>query len=229
MTKTGVAKHVCIAIPAYAWTVFLPTMRSIITDLHALILRGDKVSIFDESGSTDLPDARAVIVAQFMESDGTHLVSLDNDVCWEPGALVRLVDHPVDMVAGAYPKRIDPIEFAIRFLPDREELWADPETGLLEVEACQGGFVRYTRAVFEKMMAAYPESKFSSARYGSDGFLYALFEPMFIDGHRRGEDFAFCHRWRAIGGQVWVDPEIKMGHAGNKMFIGQFGEWLKAR
>lgn len=225
----GTAKHVCIAVPAYTWTVFIPTMRSIITDLLTLTQRGDRVTILDESGSTDLPDARAVNVAKFMECGGTHLVSIDNDVCWEAGALVRLIDYPVDMVAGVYPKRQDPIEFPLTFPDEATELWADPDTGLLEAKEVQGGFVRFTRAVFEQMFAAYPDLQFRSTRYGSDAPLYALFEPMFVDGRRKGEDFAFCRRWRAIGGKVWVDPEIRMAHIGNKAFIGSLGDWLRNR
>lgn len=220
-------KHVFIAIPAYTWTVYLATMRSIITDMQSLIARGDQVTIFDESGSTDLPDARAVAVASFMESGATHLVHVDNDVCWQAGALLQLVDAGADMVGGVYPKRADPIEYPVRFIPDRAELWADPVTGLLEVEALPGGFVCVTRNLIERMISAYPESRFKSTRYGSDGDLYALYEPMFIDGRRMGEDYAFCRRWRDIGGKVWADPEIHMAHIGPKAFIGHMGNWLR--
>jgi hypothetical protein len=222
------AKHIMIAVPAYTWSVTIPTMRSVIADMTLLMQRGDKVSLFDESGSTDLPDARAVMVGHFLKSDATHLVSLDNDICWQAGALLKLIDYPVDMVAGVYPKRKDPIEYPVRWLPT-PTLQADPETGLLEVEAAPGGFVRYTRNCLETMTANYPSLRFKSTRYGTEDDLYALFEPMFIDGRRMGEDFAFCRRWRDIGGQVWINPEIKMGHIGPKMFEGHLGHWLRNR
>ena len=218
--------HIVIAVPAYTWQVHISTMRSIITDLLALVARGDRVSIFDESGSSDLADARAIIVAHFLNGDGTHLISLDNDVCWQAGALVRLVDAPVDMVAGVYPKRQDPIEFPLRYL-DRPELWSDPKTGLLEVEAVQGGFVRYSRACLERMVEAYADLRCLSSR-SPLGHLYALFDPLRLpDGRKLGEDFAFCHRWRAIGGEVWIDPEFKMGHTGLKLFAGSLGDHLR--
>lgn len=221
-------KHVFIAIPAYTWTVYLATMRSIIADTQAFIARGDKVTIFDESGSTDLPDARAVSVAAFIKSGATHLVHVDNDVCWQTGGLLRLVDAGVGMVGGVYPKRCDPLDFPVRFIPEREELWADTETGLLEVEAIPGGFVCMTRETIDRMIAAYPETRFRSTRYGSEDELHALYEPMFIDGRRRGEDYAFCYRWRAIGGKVWADPEIHMAHIGPKAFVGRMGDWLRS-
>lgn len=220
-------KHVVIAVPAYTGVVHLGTMRSIITDCMVLTARGDVVSIDDECGSTDLPDARAAMVARFLAGNGTHLVNVDNDVVWEPGALVRLVDYPVDCVAGVYPKRQDPIQFPVRYLQDRTELWADPETGLLELEAVQGGFVRYSRACLERMSSVYRHLAFRTSRY-PDLELPGLWrEVMTDDGRKLGEDFAFFHRWREIGGQVWADPNVIMAHIGPKAFVGRFGDWLK--
>lgn len=222
------SNHVVIAIPAYTGMVHLGTMRSIIHDMMELVKRGDRVTIQDESGSTDLPDARAQMVFRFLKGGGTHLVNIDNDVCWEAGALVKLVDYPVDCVGAAYPKREDPISFPVRYL-DREELRADPKTGLLEVEAIQGGFVRYSRAMLERMCEAYDHLWFKTDRY-PDERLHALFEPMRLgSGAKLGEDFSFFHRWHLIGGQVWVDPEINMAHVGPKAFIGKFGDWLRSR
>ena len=72
--------HVVIAVPAYSWSVRLATMRSLITDILALVKRGDKISVYDESGSTYLEDARSIIVDEFLHGDGTHLVGIDDDV-----------------------------------------------------------------------------------------------------------------------------------------------------
>jgi len=218
--------HVFIAIPAYSWTVQIGTMRSLFTDMMALIRRGDLVTVFDESGSSDLPDARAIMVASFLASDATHFVSVDADVCWEAGGLLRLLDRPEDMVAAVYPKRQDPIEFPLRYLSG--PLQAN-DNGLLEVEAVQGGFVRYTRACLERMVEAYSDLRVLSSR-SPLGYMHTLFEAIRLpDGRKLGEDFAFCHRWRAIGGKVWIDPEIKMGHIGLKLFPGRLGDWLRDR
>ena len=65
----------------------------------------------------------------------------------------------------------------------------------------------------------------------------ALFEPYWLrdvvlpDGStgtvKLGEDYSFCQRWLDLGGRVWVDPEIVMGHTGGKMFVGSLGNWLR--
>lgn len=221
-------KHVVIAIPAYTWTVYIPTVRSLFTDLVTLVGRGDRFSIYDELGSGDLSATRAGIMAKFLAGEGTHLVSIDHDVCWEPGALLTLVDAGVDLVAGVYPKREDPITFPVRYL-DREELHRDPETGLLEVAAVQGGFTCYSRACLERMRDAYAETMTSKSSRYPFGETVDVFDPIKVDGRKLGEDFAFCQRWRAIGGRIWVEPEIKMAHIGNKAFSGSFGAWLRSR
>ena len=41
------------------------------------------------------------------------------------------------------------------------------------------------------------------------------------------EDYAFCDRWREIGGQLWVYPDIEFTHTGNKSFTGNFHKYLK--
>lgn len=221
-------KHIVIAVPAYVGTVHLSTMRSLIHDVITLVARGDLVTIDDECGSADLRDTRSAMAARFLAGSGTHLVNIDSDVAWSPGALVRLIDAAVDVAAGVYPKREDPISFPVRYLPDRKELRADPETGLLEVEAVQGGFVCYSRSCIERMAEAYKDLSFRNSRW-PEYELPGLWRELMVGDRKLGEDFAFFHRWRAIGGQVWVDPEISMAHTGLKAFIGQYGDWLRNR
>lgn len=227
MTDTP-KRHVWIAIPAYTGTIHMGTMRSVIADMLAFADRGDKVTIFDESGNAMIGDCRALIVAKFLEGDGTDLVFVDSDVSWEAGALLKLVDQPVDFVAGIYPQRKDPINYCVRWKADKAELWADPETGLLEVEGVPAGFMRLTRAMLERMVAHYPDTAFHCDP-AKDQTAWALFDPHRIGRIKFGEDYSFCRRWTDIGGKVWVDPEIRMGHCGNKTFIGSLGDWLRNR
>jgi hypothetical protein len=218
------AKHVVIAIPAYSHTIYLATFRSLLNDITTLYNRGDKVSLIDECGSTYLDDSRGYIVADFLKTDGTELISVDHDLVWEPGALVKMVDAPVDMCATVYRKRKDEVEYPVRFIDDHGELWADPETGLLEVAGVPFGLVKCSRSMLERMVEAYPQQRVLMP----DGeWMCALFECMRVGNIRLHEDFAFCERWRAIGGKVWVDPEIRTAHLGIKPFIGHWGKWLK--
>jgi hypothetical protein len=221
-------RDVWIAIPAYTGQIHLGTMRSVISDLLVLAERGDKVTIFDESGNAMIADCRGLIVAKFLESEGTDLVFVDSDVAWEAGALVKLVDHPVDFVAGVYPQRRDPIAFCVQYLNDRPNLIADPDTGLLEVMGVPAGFMRMRRGMLERMVEHYSDTAFF-CEAAPNQTAHALFDPVRIGRMKFGEDYSFCKRWRDIGGQVWVDPEMTLVHVGYKSFVGSLGTWLKER
>ena len=38
------------------------------------------------------------------------------------------------------------------------------------------------------------------------------------DGVRHEEGYSLCLRWRDLGGDVWVDPIVNLGHMGPKVF-----------
>ena len=219
-------KKVMIAIPAYTGTIHLGTMRCLMTDLIALIKRGDQFTLVDDIGNALIADCRGVIATNFHKSDCDDLVFIDSDVAWEEGALLKIIDAPKDVVAGIYPKRRDPIEYHLHFL-DRPELWADPETGLLEVKAVPSGFLKISKNCVNKMIEAYPDKHIYSD--DKDKKFYPLFDHIFEDGMKWGEDYSFCIRWRNLGGQIWIDPELTMGHIGNKIFTGNLGKYLKSR
>lgn len=218
--------HVMIAIPAYTGVVHMGTMRSLMTDTIELIKRGDTFTLVDDIGNALIADSRGVIATRFWESDADCLVFIDSDVTWQNGALLKLVDAPVDLCAGVYPNRRDPINYPVHYL-DKPELWADPETGLLEVKSVATGFLKISRNCIGKMIEAYPGKHYYTAQ--RDKQFYPLFDHIFEDGYKWGEDFSFCIRWQKIGGQVWIDPEISMGHIGYKMFEGHLGNWLRNR
>jgi GT2 family glycosyltransferase len=35
-----------------------------------------------------------------------------------------------------------------------------------------------------------------------------------------GEDYAFCERFRAAGGTIWLRPDIVLTHVGSHVFTG---------
>lgn len=218
---------IMVAIPAYTGTIHLGTMRSLMTDLLALQARGDEWVVHDECGNALIADARALIVSQFMASDCDQLVFVDSDVSWEAGALLKLVDAKVDFVAGIYPQRKDPINYCVKWLSEGE-LWADKETGLLEVAGVPAGFMRISRNMIERMIEQYPDTEFY-VESAPNTRAWALFCDYRIGKHKMGEDYAFCRRWTDMGGKIWVDPEIKMGHVGYKTFVGHLGDYLRNR
>lgn len=190
---------------------------------------GISITEFHWVGDSLISHARNVCVARFLESDCTDLFFLDADVACGPGAFSRMLNHPVDLVAGVYRVKSDEVRYPVEWL-DRPELWADPETGLLEARDVPFGFVRITRGAVERMVEANRDDWFMSA--GSDPTkCWLLFNTEVKNNRFWGEDFYFCRKWREIGGKVWVDPEIPLQHiaADGKAYIGHLGNWLRGR
>ena len=87
------------------------------------------------------------------------------------------------------------------------------------------GFMMVKREALLRMGAAHPELRFRSvhARHmpPSDN-LCALFDCL-IDpetGAYLSEDYSFCRRWRALGGEVWLDLASRLTHTGADDFAG---------
>jgi hypothetical protein len=88
------------------------------------------------------------------------------------------------------------------------------------------GFMMIQRDVIEKMMVAFPSTK-----YVDDiGFLtpeenkyaYALFDCGVEEGHYYSEDWLFCHRWTKMGGSIWADVSINLTHTGIEDYKGSY-------
>lgn len=202
-------------------------------DLDVLLLGGDSL----------ITRSRSVLVSRFLDNPrATHLMFIDADIGFEPDQFLRLLRLGKDFAAGAYPlKQID-----WRALP-RRAVTGEPlaAAGLSYVgQICEGdqlrreggfatakyagtGFQLIRRHVFERLILAHPELKFRAVHTltnetpKSDN-LYALFECE-IDresGVYLSEDYAFCGRWRALGGEIWLDLQSKLTHAGMSYYDG---------
>jgi hypothetical protein len=48
-------------------------------------------------------------------------------------------------------------------------------------------------------------------------------------GRYLSEDYAFCRRWRDMGGKIWVDLDCKLMHLGQHLFGGDLAESLRVQ
>jgi len=225
-------KHVVVAIPAYTGLLHVGTSRSILHDVMALVNRGDTVQVAEEVGNADISNCRAMIVAKFLAIPGaTHLVMVDSDVAWDAGGLLKLVDADVDFVAGLYPQRQgDDIRFHCHLKPNVTHS-LEPN-GLFEVHGVPAGFMCLSRSMLERMVKHYDHMRFSFPQAPND-IAWDLFDGFWTTDeqglkHKFGEDYSFCQRWREMGGRIFVEPTIHMGHLGTKMWSGRFGDSFKA-
>jgi hypothetical protein len=217
-------RNVLIALPAYNGTVRVETSACINEATVELLAMGWKYKLRYAVGDSILPRCRNKFIAEAVAGDYTDLVFLDHDIAWGEGALVRLLEHPVDFVAGVYPKREDPISFPARFL-ENQEIARNPITGLIPVDGVPAGFLRVTTRALRAMVQHYWHLKYDEKGVPNDT-AWSLFDFQLIEGRYWGEDFVFCRRWTAMGGGVYVDPDIKFAHIGSKAYIGSLTDWL---
>ena len=100
------------------------------------------------------------------------------------------------------------------------------ENGLIKVKHIATGFMMIQRNTLEKMMLAFPSTKYVDdvqfLRSEENVFAYALFDCGVEDGHYMSEDWLFCNRWRKLGGDVFVNIQISLTHSGVEDYRGCF-------
>lgn len=210
-----------VSIPCYDRKLYVETVASLLTEQRAAVDLGIELEVSFTPGSSLIPAARNQAVKAFFDSACDKMLFLDADVGFEKGAIAQIANHPVDFVGGAYRYKDDDEGYPVSWL-DKPELWADPETGLLQVDMVPGGFMCLTRDVFLKLANAFPDQKYE---FGGQ-----IFHAFFHCPPGTGEDAAFCRDWQKIGGAVWLDPNLTLTHVdGGKKYTGNIGHWLKNR
>ena len=222
------SKKVYVSIPTVRDGIKLGTHMSLLRSAIDAIKAGwDFLAESPPAGMTPIMAARNLALVQFLQTDASHMFLIDDDVVWDEGSFLRVLEAPVDVVGGVYPHRVDAIGFPVQWDADKI-LYADRETGLLQVKGLPAGFLRITRTVAERLIDAHSDRWYHES-CSPTGRAYDIFDFQFLDHMKVSEDFIFCKKWREIGGKVWLDPSITFMHIGNKGFVGNLADWLKNR
>jgi len=212
-----------IATPAYDGKVW--PQYAIALSETVLLLAGNQIQtqIHIPTAGSLLVAERNRIIENFMRSDCTHLLCIDADLGWPAQAVLAMIQHDVEFVAGVYPARGEK-SFVFRGKHNEDSSLVKNGKGLLGMEYIPAGFMLLTRAVFEKMRDKHPhlyyEPKAQEMKHMA-GWLF--FNTEIYDGEFWGEDYVFCRNARNAGIEIWVDPLIQFNHAGT---IGAFIETL---
>jgi hypothetical protein len=219
--------HPQICIPCYGGQLF----ESVFVSMLKFVIYANKIgmnfSIDTMVNESLITRGRNNLVAKMMENkDSTHLMFIDADIGFQPEHIFQLLLHDQDLVGGMYPKKSLPIDYVVNI--DPKHVGANGEiqvtNNLIPLTRLGTGFMMIKRAVLEKMFAAYPDTKYTGnigldKKY--DPFMFALFDTMITkDLEYNSEDWTFCDRWRAIGGEIWGDISIKLDHTGHFRYPG---------
>lgn len=212
------------AVPCYGGLVHDATLHGLMNAQAVFARMGIGFGYVTTRNESLVQRARNTCVAHFLASDSTHLMFVDSDIGFTGDQVVRLLAHDRPLVGGLYRKKtLERRDWVATYLPGATAP-RDPRTGAIRVAAIGTGFMLIERAVITRMIEAFPQTAYAVHPHDSSGpavqGAHALFD-CWIDPVTRtylSEDYAFCERWRVLGGEVWADPALILEHHGTACF-----------
>lgn len=241
-----------LATPCYGGMANIVFMQSVLALQRACQARDVGLHVELMGGEALITRGRSRLAAHFLvHPKATHLFFCDADIGFAPDDVFRLLDAGKQVAAGVYPiKSIDwdkvrraakggvpdlmsaSLGYVLRFLPDPNNNVEVDDNGFANVAYAGTGFLMLRRDAVEKVTAAHPELK---ARMGDMGDKLAPEAVMVFDtmiepetGEYLSEDYAFCRRWRDLGGEIWADFGSRLTHVGHTAYVGSLLEALQA-
>lgn len=195
---------------------------------------GGKVENFKTKFIADIAYARSALFGAFLRNkEYTHCLMIDDDMGWQPEDVVWFLLLKRDFLAAVGPKKVYPPEYAFTMIGDEGKpitLTHELETNIATIPYVGGAFVMLSRNCIERMASAYQDLQYLSATGETE---FAVYDPIIINddkGEKRRrlpEDYVFCYRWRAIGGEVEVKMDVNLTHTGKHTFKGNLYEYLR--
>lgn len=236
--------HIFLATPCYGGVVTQGYMQSVIGVMQRAAADGYDVTLGLLGQDALITRSRNTLLAHFIaNADATHILFIDSDISFDPTHVNRLILSEKEVVAGCYPlkthywdslaeQRLRQGEAAstaaLRYVGELCEGSLAERQGSLATATYAGtGFMLISRTAVLRMIAAYPETRYQTIHAYPDmrntgQIFHALFDCMIDPATQTylSEDFTFCHRWRALGGQVWLDTRSSLTHTGPADFHG---------
>ena len=166
--------------------------------------------------------ARNTAVSRFMFDPDLkkydRFMFIDADMEFKAEDVINLHNLDVDIATAAYPMKRE--EAGVTAWKDGKLVDLDKLSEPTTCDYAGTGFLMIKRHVFEKMSEEYPDLRHKEGKVGE---CYAFFDTYVTEGHWEerfycSEDYAFCERWRKMGGEITLDPSIRLGHVGRKIY-----------
>jgi len=242
---------ILVATPCFGGMVTQAYMTSILRLKDHAAKMGYRIELAMLGYDSLIPRARATLVGAFLDNpNATHMLFIDADIGFAPEQVDRLLAAEKDFAAALYPVKAlnweqmperctrgaeslitGPLDYVGTFAQGEE---AERDGDFATATYAGGGFQLLTRDMIDQMTEAYPETRFTRLLATTTGeeprqTLFALFDCM-IDGETGEylpEDYAFCRRWRNIGGKIWLDRHSRLTHVGVFDYRGDHGQRLR--
>ena len=248
---SNAAPFVYLATPCYGGMLTLQFMQSVLALQQACRERGIGLHIDLMGGDALITRARSRLGARFLaHPQATHILFCDADIGFAPLNLFRLLEADKPVIAAVCPlKSINweraraaakadapdllaaSLGYVVRFIPTADHS-VEIENGIAKVSYGGTGFLLIRREAMQQIVDAHPEL---TAKMGDMGDQMAdeavmVFETMIEPetGQYLSEDYAFCRRWRDLGGEIWADMEARLTHVGAAFYTGSLMQAMRA-
>jgi hypothetical protein len=214
-----------LAASCYGGLAHALFMRSLLALRPACAARG--VGLHTELGGGEalIGRGRAAMMAGFLASPSTHLLFVGADVGFAPDAVFRLLDSGRDVVGGlcqaADQSPSNPVAWEVEPLSPPAESTPD---GFGRVAGLGAGLLLISRPAAQRMTDGHPQLRarlgdLQDARSPAATMVFdACVDP--ASGRYLTDSEAFCHRWRALGGEVWADLRSPLSRVGVAVYGG---------
>ena len=219
---TDKKKKVVLCIPTLT-RPYKQTLSSIEGSVPALDAAGYDHYMVTEIGNPYISGARASMLRKALDIKADIIVFIDHDLSWEPSDLVKLIAAEGDVVAGLYRFKYDDKVEYMGVLDDLNGMPQVRNDGCIKADRVPAGFLKITRNAVNRFMKAYPELMYGEACNPSiDIFNHGAYKGAFW-----GEDYAFSRNWVALGGDIWIVPDLNLTHhSPEAAFPGNFHHFM---
>lgn len=243
--------HIVVATPCFGGQVTSHYTHSVIGLQKICSAANIELSFKLISGDSLITRARNLAVQQFLAMESaTHLLFIDADIGFAPEQALALLAANKDVCGAIYPlKRLDWARIRAHAARGIEDLQASalnyvvdlidpadmpPKEEFFKVAHLGTGFMMIRREVFPRMAAHYPETRFrnihlalniDAAKSEANAFFDCIIDPE--TGAYLSEDYTFCKRWTAMGGEIWAHAHSRLTHIGTMGFDGDLMAMLR--
>ena len=239
-------RHLFIATPAYGGLVGEAYLKAMVRVGILFKTYGLNFTLATIANESLITRGRNTLVSMFMSDPKfTDMMFIDADIHFEAESIIRMWAKDVDIITGAYPKKMvnwKGIKDAVVRGESVDDLHKHQasyvlniktddagrvpmQNGLIPVYDGGTGFMMFKKSVIQKMMDKWPELWYKNdlnTDPAYNKYCYALFDTIIDPDTKRylSEDYTFCRRWQELGGTIWMDPTINLDHQGAYLFNG---------
>jgi hypothetical protein len=223
-------------------------------ELQQLCIKNKIKVTFSLVKSSLVTQGRNLCVAGFLESDFTHLLFIDSDIYFKADSIMEMLKKDKEVLSIPYPlktmmwdklykkiqegkiEKSSDLKKWLNTYPMKVENYEDIQidNGVMEVTHSPTGCMMIKRVVFDKMIKAYPDKNIVqktviNGEYVDRPNLWNFFDTLHdpVTKTYMGEDFAFCKRWKDIGGKCYAYVNDTIIHVGEHQYEGCFADELK--